>query len=222
MNTPTADIIFDSINDNTISIDPDVIFKGLQFKLKKFDFDKDIIFQNMTKMPKDKDKISFKLMIHYEFNFDNILEKLFELFPDKIVTISESMFVQLYLYLIKNNFEKRFKYSRELFESTTEAMYKTSLQCELDNLTHMLYMLYINNHVVNKLLSNVKCFYDHCNLIKTSTNKNGFICYTGLTPEGIKTMSVLEWAKYLKLACKDFFISKKRSNDIEYESDSRE
>jgi hypothetical protein len=38
-------------------------------------------------------KFSFKLMTYYEFNYDNILDKLEELFPDKIVTISESMFV---------------------------------------------------------------------------------------------------------------------------------
>jgi hypothetical protein len=84
-------ITFDKITDN-ITTDPDIIFKDLQFRLKKFDFKKDLIFQNMTQTKLDN-KFSFKLMTYYEFNYDNILDKLEELFPDKIVTISESMFV---------------------------------------------------------------------------------------------------------------------------------
>jgi hypothetical protein len=161
-------------------------------------------------------------MTYYEFNFDNILEKLKELFPSGIVNISDSMFIQLYLYLIKNNFEKRFIFSREAFDSFHKAMYQTSLQAELDDRTQMLYMLYINNHDINNLLIDSKCFYDHINLIKTGQNKDEITCYTGLTPEGVKTLTVLEWAKYLKYSCKEFFIQTKRVNDIEYESDSRE
>jgi hypothetical protein len=49
----TFDKIDDKINDN-ITSDPDIIFKGLQFKLKKFDFKKDLIFQNMTQIKLDK------------------------------------------------------------------------------------------------------------------------------------------------------------------------
>ena len=58
------------------------------------------------------------------------------------------------------------------------------------------------------------------NLIKTGENKDGISCYTGLTPEGVKTMIILDWAKYLNKSCKEFFIEKKRINDIEYESDT--
>ena len=125
-------ITFDKIND-IITADPDIIFKGLQFKLKKFDFNKDLIFQNMTQIKLDN-KFSFRLMTYFEFNFDNILDKLEELFPDKIVTISESMFIQLYLYLIRNNFEKRFIFSREFGEAFDKAMYQGSLQSELDGM----------------------------------------------------------------------------------------
>lgn len=219
MNIDT-DFIYDVINDN-INTNPDIIFRGLQFNLKKFDFDKDIIFKNMTQI-KDNE-LSFRLMVAYEFNYDNIIEKLKELFPSGIVNISGGkMFIQLYLYLIKNNFEKRFIFKRELFESTIEAMYKSSSQTQIDKGTHMIYMLYINNYSINKLLQNVKCFYDHINIIKTGENKDGIACYTGLTPEGVKTMIILDWAKYLNKFCKEFFIEKKRINDIEYESDTRE
>lgn len=140
---------------------------------------------------------------------------------DKIVTISESMFIQLYLYLIKNNFEKRFIFSHDLGASFDKAMYQGSLQSVLDNNTHMLYMLYLNNYETNKLMVESLCFYDHCNLIKTGS-KDGINCFSGLTPDGIKTMTILESAKYLKSLCVEFFIEKKRSNDIEYESDTRE
>jgi hypothetical protein len=101
-------------------------------------------------------------------------------------------------------------------------MDNTSLQSELDDRTHMLYILCINNYQLNKLLIDSKCFYDHINLIKTGQNKDEITCYTGLTPEGVKTLSVLEWAQYLKYSCKEFFIQTKHVNDIEYESDSRE
>jgi len=211
-------ITFDKIDEN-ITADPDIIFKGLQFRLKKFNFDKDIIFQNMTQIKLDK--LTFRMMTYYEFNSNNILDKLEELFPDKIVTISESMFVQLYLYLIKNNFEKRFIFSREFGESFDKAMYQGSLQSVLDNNTHMLYMLYINNYEINNLMDDSSCFYGHCNLIKTGS-KDGIDCFSGLTLDGIKTMTILEWAIYLKSSCAEFFIEKKRSNDIEYESDTRE
>jgi hypothetical protein len=213
------DITFDKIDGN-ITSEPNIIFKGLQFKLKKFDFDKDVIFQNMTQIKLDK--LSFRMMTYYEFNFDNILEKLKELFPSGIVNISDSMFIQLYLYLIRDKFDKRFIFSRELFGSFHEAMYQASLQSQLDDQTHMLYMLCIYNYSINTLLKDSKCFYDHINLIKTGKNKDEITCYTGLTPEGVKTLTVLEWAQYLKYSCKEFFIQTKRVNDIEYESDSRE
>jgi len=212
-------ITFDKIDGN-ITSEPDIIFKGLQFKLKKFDFNKDVIFQNMTQIKLDK--LTFRMMTYYEFNSDNILEKLKELFPSGIVNISDSMFIQLYLYLIKNNFEKRFIFSREFGQSFDKAMYQGSLQSVLDNNTHMLYMLYLNNYETNKLMEDSTCFYGHCNLIKTGSTKDGIDCFSGLTPDGIKTMTILEWAKYLKSSCVEFFIEKKRSNDIEYESDTRE
>lgn len=211
-------IIFDRITEN-ITADPDIIFKGLKFRLKKFDFDKDVIFKNMTQIKLDK--ITFRLMTYFEFNFDNILDKLEELFPDKIVTISESMFVQLYLYLIRNNFEKRFIFSREFGESFDKAMYQGSLQSVLDENKHMLYIMYINNYEINRLFEESSCFYGYRNLIKTGS-KDGLDLFSGLTPDGIKTMKVIEWARYLKASCKEFFIEKKRSNDIEYESESRE
>ena len=212
-------ITFDKITDD-ITADPDIIFKGLKFKLKKFDFKKDIIFQNMTQIKLDK--LTFRMMTYYEFNYDNILDKLEELFPDKIVTISDSMFIQLYLYLIKNKFEKRFIYSREFGQSFDKAMYQGSLQSVLDGNTHMLYIMYINNSDCNRLFEDSTCFYSHCNLIKTGLTKDRIDCFSGLTLDGIKTMTVIEWARYLKSSCAEFFVEKKRSNDIEYESDTRD
>lgn len=47
-----TDIIYDSYDDRTTN--PDIVFENLQFKLKKFDFDKDIIFKNMTQIKKKK------------------------------------------------------------------------------------------------------------------------------------------------------------------------
>jgi hypothetical protein len=123
--------------------------------------------------------------------------------------------------LIQNNFEKRFIFSREFGETFNKVMYQGSLQSVLDENKHMLYIMYINNYDCNKLLDVSECFYGHRNLIKTGL-KDGIDCFSGLTPDGIKTMNIIEWAIYLKLACKDFFIEKKRSNDIEYESESRE
>jgi hypothetical protein len=202
--------------------DPNIIFKGLKFKLKKFDFDKDLIFQNMTKVKLEKDKLSFYLMTSYEFNYDNIIEKLKELFPNGEVLISSSMFIQLYLYIIKNKPENKFIFKRRAFESSDNGSSYCSVLSEFDKNTHMLYSLYINNYSINDLLRDVKCFYDHILVIKVGINSDGIEVYTGLTPEGLKTMTISEWAKYLKLSCKEFFIEKQRTNDIEYESESRE
>ena len=215
-----TDIVFDIINEK--SVDPNIIFGGFGFRLKKFDFDKDLIFKNMTNI-KTEDIIEKCFLLNsYEFNEINILDKLKELFPSKCVDISDSMFIQLYLYLIKNKKEEKFIFKREAFASFHHASMQTVNQSIIDKNTNMLYILYINNHTINELLRDEKCFYDHMNLIKTGIDKNNILVFTGLTPDGIKSMTVLDWAKYLKSSCKEWFEQTKKINDIEYESDTRD
>ena len=219
------DIIFDIVNDRNIN--PNILFDGLKFRLKKFDFEKDKLFSNMTQLKKSDD-ISERVMnlIRYEFNYDNILDKIKELFPDNIVDICDDMFIQLYLYLIQNkdiNQNKdRFIYKRTPFQSFDSPNMKSSFQSTIDKKTNMCYIMYLDNYKLNRLLSDVKCFYDHIDLIKTGTDKDGYACYTGLTPTCIKTMNIINWANYLKSSCKDWIDETKKISDIEYESDSRE
>ena len=211
---------YDTYND--CNVNPDIIFEGLKFKLKKFDFDKDLIFKNMTQVKLKEDEESFLLMTSYEFNYDNTLEKLKELFPNGEVLISSTMFIQLYLYLIKQKSGQRFIFKRELFESFDRPQSFNYKLPYIDRHTHMLYVLYIDNYHMNDLLKDIKCFYNHIFLIKTGKDNHGYEIYSGLLLEGIKTMTVLNWAKYLKSSCKEFFIEKKIKNDIEYESESRD
>ena len=195
---------------------PEVIFPGLTFKLKSFDFDKDILFQNMEKI-KNEDPYESIMMLNYEFKYDNIIDKIKELFPSGIVDISDTMFIQLYLYMVRNNFDKKFIFKRKMFSSLDKAQYTGSVQSEFDNRTNMLYVIYNVNYTVNELLGDVKCFYDHINIIKTGLTSDGILCYTGLTLQGIKTMTVMEWAQYLKKSCKEFFVRLQTVVEIEYE-----
>lgn len=215
-----TDIVFDIINEK--SVDPNIIFGGLGFRLKKFNFDKDLIFKNMTKIETEDIMEKCLSLISYEFNEINILDKLKELFPSNCVDISDSMFIQLYLYLIKNKKEEKFIFKREAFASFHHASMQTVNQSIIDKKTHMIYMLYNQNYTINELLRDEKCFYDHMNLIKTGIDKNGHTCFTGLTHDGIKSMTVLDWAIYLKSSCKEWFEQTKKINDIEYESDTRD
>ena len=134
-----TDIVFDINNDTSKSVDPDIIFEGLRFRLKKFNFDKDLIFKNMTKIAIKTDDFMEKcLSIHsYEFNEINILDRLKELFPSNCVDISDSMFIQLYLYLIKNKKEEKFIFKREAFESSHHASMQVSAQRIIDKNTNI-------------------------------------------------------------------------------------
>ena len=122
-------IIFDNYNDK--SIDPNIIFNGLQFRLKKFNFDKDILFKNMTKIKSDDTMEYVMSLVSYEFNYDNIIDKIKELFPSGFVDISDTMFVQLYLYLISMK-TTRFIFKREIFESFHYASMQVSKQTIID------------------------------------------------------------------------------------------
>ena len=51
-----TEIIYDSYDG--INADPDIVFGDLKFELKRFDFDKDIIFKNMTQIKKKKEDIA--------------------------------------------------------------------------------------------------------------------------------------------------------------------
>jgi hypothetical protein len=92
-----TNIIYDIITNHTTdktdktnvkTTNPDIIFNGLQFKLINFNFTTDLIFKNMKKI-NDSDILDSPLLISYEFNYDNILEKLKDLFPLGIVEISD-------------------------------------------------------------------------------------------------------------------------------------
>jgi len=140
-----TDIVFDINNDKSKSVDPNIIFEGLSFRLKKFNFDKDLIFKNMTKIAIKTDDFMEKCLSiqSYEFNEINILDRLKELFPSNCVDISDSMFIQLYLYLIKNKKEEKFIFKREAFQSFHHASMQVSAQGIIDKNKNMLYILYI-------------------------------------------------------------------------------
>ena len=142
------------------SANPDLIFGDLKFKLKRFDFDEDIIFKNMTELKKkNKEDMTFSeaceygsMIISYEFNYDNVLEKLKEFYPDGIVKISDTMFVQLYLHLLTNN-NKRFIFKRKAFESMDNASHQVSTQNYIDNRQNLLFVMYYPNYDTNKFIN---------------------------------------------------------------------
>ena len=208
------------------SANPDMIFGDLKFKLKRFDFDKDIIFKNMTKLKKkNKEDMTLdeafeygSMIISYEFNYDNILEKLKEFYPDGIVKISDTMFIQLYLHLLTNN-NKRFIFKRKTFESMDDASHQVSTQHYIDNNQNLLFVMYYQNYHTNKLLNNVDCPYTHLNLLKTGFDGNGFDVYSGITEEGIiYTKNIMDWAKYIRQKCKEWIEENKNTITLEYES----
>jgi hypothetical protein len=77
----------------------------------------------------------------------------------------------------------------------------SSLQSYIDDNKNMLYILHINNYQISNILMQEKYIMTHMHLIKTGI-KNSCEIFTGLTSEGIKTMTVLEWCKYMKLTYK--------------------
>jgi hypothetical protein len=97
-------------------------------------------------------------------------------------------------------------------------MYKRSKLSYFEN-TDLIYTLYINNHNINNLFMQINYLYDHMFLLITGKDINDIVCYTGLTQEGIKTMTILDWTKHLEKSCKEFLIEEQKINDIEYESD---
>jgi len=217
-----TDIIYDTYDNNTTN--PDIVFENLQFKLKKFDFDKDIIFKNMTQIKKKKEDMNLdetmehiSLIQSYEFNYDNILEKLKEFFPNDIIEISDTMFIQLYLHLITNR-NKRFIFKRKAFESFDNPSHQVSSQRYMDNNKSLLFVLYYENYHINESLKKVNCPYTHINLLKTGIDKTGFEVYSGLTIEGIYTMDIINWAKYIREKCKEWLEENKKISTIEYES----
>lgn len=140
-----TDIIYDSYDERTTN--PYIVFENLQIKLKKFDFDKDIIFKNMTQIKKKKENMNLdetmehiSLIQSYEFNYDNILEKLKEFFPNDIIEISDTMFIQLYLHLITNR-NKKFIFKRKTFESFDNPSQQTTSQRYMDNNKSLLFVL---------------------------------------------------------------------------------
>lgn len=190
-----TDIIYDSYDNNTTN--PYIVFENLKFKLKRFDFDKDIIFKNMTQIKKKKEDMKFNdimedisLLLSYEFNYDNILDKLKDLFPNGIIEICDTMFIQLYLHLITNR-TKRFIFKRKIFESFDNPSHQASSQRYMDNNKSLLFIMYYENYHINESLKKVNCPYTHLNLLKTGIDKNGFEVYSGLTLEGIYTMDVM-------------------------------
>jgi hypothetical protein len=212
------------------SANPDMIFGDLKFKLKRFDFDKDIIFKNMTKLKKkNKEDMTFDeafedvmFLQTYEFNYDNVLEKLKEFYPGGIVEISDTMFIQLYLHLLTNK-NKRFIFKRKAFESMNNASDQVSTQRYIDNNQNLLFVLYYDNYHTNKLLQDVKCPYTHLNLLKTGIDKNyvdvDSEVYSGITEEGIiYTKNIMDWAKYIRQKCKEWIEENKKVSTLEYES----
>lgn len=216
-----TDIIYDSYDDRTTN--PDIVFENLQFKLKKFDFDKDIIIKNMTPIKKKKEDMNLdetmehiSLIQSYEFNYDNILEKLKEFFPNDIIEISDTMFIQLYLHLITNK-NKRFIFKRKTFESFDNPSHQTTSQRYMDNNKSLLFVLYYENYHINQSLKKVNCPYTHINLLKTGIDKNGFEVYSGLTIEGIFTMDIINWAKYIRQKCKEWLTENRTIITNEYD-----
>lgn len=218
-----SDIIFDTYDD--ISANPDIVFGDLKFELKRFDFDKDIIFKNMTRIQKKKEDMTKNEILQeifqiqsYEFNFDNILEKLKEFYPDGIIKISDTMFIQLYLHLLINK-NKKFIFKREAFESIHNPSFQTTSCQYMDNHQQLLFVMYYQNYHVNDLLKKVKCPYTHLHLLKTGNDKNGFEVYSGITAEGIVyTKNIINWAKYIRQQCKEWLEENKKISAIEYET----
>jgi hypothetical protein len=218
-----TDIFYDTYNG--ICANPNMVFGNLKFKLKKsdFDVDKDIIFRNMTKIIKNKEDMNEKdiyedimFLQTYEFNYDNVLEKLKEFYPGGIVEISDTMFIQLYLHLIINK-NKRFifKYNNsKIFEKSS---YSASHQKYMDNGKALLFVMYYENYNINHLLNDVKCPYIHINLLKIGIDKNGFEVYSGITLDGIFNMVVIDWAKYLRQKCKEWLEENKKTSKLKYE-----
>ena len=154
-----TEIIYDSYDG--INADPDIVFGDLKFELKRFDFDKDIIFKNMTQIKKKKEDMTENEMWEnvfniqsYEFNYDNVLEKLRVFYPDGIIKISDTMFIQLYLYLITNK-TKKFIFKRKAFESIDSPPHQTTSQKYLDNNKSLLFIMYYENYHVNDLLKKI-------------------------------------------------------------------
>jgi len=141
----------------------------------------------MTKIKKNKedmnaDEIWENIMMiqSYEFNYDDILEKLKEFYPDGIINISDSMFIQLYLHLIINK-NKRFIFKRKLFESSDQPSHQVITQHHIDNNKSLLFIMYYDSYSTNKLLVDSKCPYTHLNLLKTGIDKNSFEVYSAIT-----------------------------------------
>jgi len=186
-------ITFDIINN--INCNPINIFGDIKFKLKKFDFDKDLLFQNMHQIKNHNDDFSF-LCVSYEFNFENIIDKLKELFPTNVVEINSSMFAQLYLHLIKNDLNKNFIFKRKKFESFDHGSAMELILSHIDQNSDLLYVLYIENYKLNELLKKEKYLCESIILIKIGSNEMNYPIYCGLTEEGIKFMTILEWSIY--------------------------
>jgi hypothetical protein len=177
----------------------------------------------MTKIIKNKEDKNEKdiyeeimFLETYEFNYDNILEKLKEFFPGGNVEISDTMFIQLYLHLILNK-NKRFNFKYNSSKIFGKSSYSASDQKYIDNNKALLFVMYYENYNINHLLNNVKCPYTHINILKIGFDGNGFEVYLGITPDGIFNMDVIDWAKYIRQKCKEWIEENKKISTLEYE-----
>lgn len=126
------------------------------------------------------------------------------------------MFIQLYLHLITNR-NKKFIFKRKTFESFDNPSHQTTSQRYMDNNKSLLFVLYYENYYINQSLKKVNCPYTHINLLKIGIDKTGFEVYSGLTIEGIFTMDIINWAKYIRQKCKVWLTENKTIIISEYD-----
>jgi hypothetical protein len=189
-------MMFDKYDD--IDVNPNIIFNNLTFKLTLFSLSKDVLFKNMIQIKEKPNKICFIPIQTYELEHSgNIFDRLIEIFPNKEIIISQSMFIQLYLCLIN---KQKFRFIRESFESCNVTP-NGFLQSTIDSNKNIIYILHINNYKINDIMNHEKCILSYMHLIKIGII-DGYEIFTGLTDEGIKTMTILEWCKYLHITYK--------------------
>ena len=214
-------IIFD--NYDGIDANPNLIFKDLNFELKTFDFVNDIIFKNMTKIKKedrDKEKIDIfediSLVQSYEFNFENIIEKLKEFFPDNNIKICNSMFIQLYLHLLLKKNDK-FIFKRASFESENSPKSLSNNLQYMDNKKNLLFIMHYENYKINNILDTLSCSHSYLYLLKTGNDENKTDLYSGILDGIIYTKNIIDWAKFLRQKLKNWIDENKIKSSFEYE-----
>lgn len=179
------------------------IFGNIKFKLIPFS-ESSPIFSNMCNVKSDDLDINLVLCKCYEFvesicTKSNLIKKLYNLFPDGEVHVWEAIFPQICAYLINEHNDIPFIY---VHRDKSYGIEVGECNPRAQNICHRtIFSMYVNNLITEKYIEKTKCPWYTIFLIpykNVTINGVSECIFIGLTVNGLKLMTMIEWAKYMK------------------------